>query len=66
MRPGHWIHCSYENYDYILKAALSADDSATKQKIIFDLLKRNKKYIQYSKQAARLNLEDLAMADALN
>ena len=65
MRPGHWLNCSYDNYDYILKAALSAGDTTVKRRIIADLLKRNKKYVEFSKLADRVKMEDLMTADAL-
>ena len=66
MGPGHWLNCSYDNYDHILKAALSAGDTTVKRRIIAELLKRNKKYVEFSKRASKVNMDDLMLADALN
>ena len=66
MGPGHWLNCSYDNYDHILKAALSAGDTTVKRRIIAELLKRNKKYVEFSKRASKVNMDDLMLDDALN
>ena len=66
MKPGHWLNCSYENYDHVLRAALSASDTTVKRRIIADLLQRNKKYVKFLNQPDRVNMDDLALADALN
>ena len=66
MKPGHWLNCSYENYDHVLRAALSASDTTVKRRIIADLLQRNKKYVKFLKLPDSRSMEALALADALN
>ena len=49
MGRGHWLNCSYEEFDYVLKAALPTYDGELKKRLMADLLDRNPNYIKYSK-----------------
>ena len=49
MGHGHWLNCSYEEFDYVLKAALPTFDSELKKKLMADLLDSDPKYIKHSK-----------------
>ena len=49
MGRGHWLNCSYEEFDYVLKAALPTYDSELKKRLMSDLLDRNPNYIKHSK-----------------
>ena len=49
MGRGHWLNCSYEEFDYVLKAALPTYDSELKKKLMADILESNSSYIRYSK-----------------
>ena len=49
MGRDHWLNCSYEEFDYVLKAALPTYDSELKKRLMGDLLDRNPNYIKHSK-----------------